>query len=365
MAWLTGYNKRWPLVVNGAVPGLSASVTAPLIEALPAGLLAVAKADLSDLRITAADGVTLLPFGIESVTAGVVHLLGAFATGLTTVYAYAGKADAVSVEDKAATAAGNAVYFPLGDTASPVVDWVAGLQGAQVGTPDCGQTGKCNGAPNLSGSGEYFDCGDASALDFGTSDFSVMAWVKRTNANVNGDILDKRQLISSVAVGFLLGAQNDSAGNVANMAVAGNGGASINCLGTSPIEAGVWHHIAGTADRDGNGSIYVNGTFEQATDISSQNGKSISNANKACIGYHDPILSSAMTYWNGLVDQLVGKAGLFSADDIKFAALSYPGSAMCAWGAMETRGGGSLFQFRNLGNDRLFPAGGLLKGARR
>ena len=104
-AELPGWANKTPMTINN--PGAALAdyqVQINLDASFPFGQ---AKADGSDLRVTAADETTLLPFWIESwnqadTSAAVFVKLSSLPSGNTTVYLYYGNPEATSASDAAA-----------------------------------------------------------------------------------------------------------------------------------------------------------------------------------------------------------------------------------------------------------------------
>jgi len=101
----------------------------------------------------------------------------------------------------------------------------------------------------FNGFDSYADLGDGPELDFGTSNFSLEGWI-HTTAPTTQVIIGKSDLSS----GFWLGLDN-------NKAVFTIGG--IQAIGTSIVNDGKWHHLAGVRS-GGTMYIYVDGKLENS-----------------------------------------------------------------------------------------------------
>ncbi|MCK6522885.1 hypothetical protein L6R49_15760 [Myxococcota bacterium] len=141
------------------------------------------------------------------------------------------------------------------------------------------------GALTLDGSGDYLRMKDNSALDIGTSDFTVELWVYQTNSTSS-------RLYSKGSYGYSVGYMLRTNGNVLLAEMASPAGTGVQCTGTTPLNDGKWHHVAAVFDRDANVTTYVDGKLEKSCSISSFNGRSLNNSNNPTLGIYDADLSS-------------------------------------------------------------------------
>ncbi|MHC4743400.1 MAG: LamG domain-containing protein, partial [Planctomycetota bacterium] len=132
-------------------------------------------------------------------------------------------------------------------------------------------------ALEFDGEGDYLEVESDSSFDFGTDrDFSVAAWIKTSQTGVAGIIVDKRE---GPETGYCLSLT--SAGTVSAQISDGIAAAAA-ATSFSVINDNRWHHIIFTVKRSGAIRIYVDGIFENETDVSSVG--SISNTNSLYIG---------------------------------------------------------------------------------
>jgi hypothetical protein len=110
---------------------------------------------------------------------------------------------------------------------------------------------------SFDGSGDYVNIENDSSLNFGTGDFSISAWVKTKDKDINGGIAGK----GSAGTG----------GKRYKLRIVSGGGYVLPTFdidddttrtyiqAPKQLENGVWTHIVGTADRDGDMKLYING----------------------------------------------------------------------------------------------------------
>ena len=344
MAWLTGWSNRVQCTIDGTVPGLGASVTNGIaLVGVPAALKAVCQAAGQDLRFTAADGTTLLDYGIEdwSAAAPVCHVrVPTVATGNTIVYAYGGNAGASDAQNKSGVATDFAGYWPLGDAGPTYAyDWTANANtGEKVGTLTWGATGKVDGGISGANAGRL-DLGDKDSLNSPatTHKLSLAAWVNPIDttgyrsilAGGLGDASSARVPYDSYVepgTNQLRFQHKDATGWYA-------------VLSAGVFGVGVLTHFAVTFDDAAHEArIYWNGVPEAPQTLLGMITRSL-NGNPAyqeqSIG-GDPANGSR---FNGVLDMLSLTDTIRSADQLAYAAKSYPGSSMFAFGALESVGG--------------------------
>ena len=129
-------------------------------------------------------------------------------------------------------------------------------------------------AVNFDGSSGYVDIADSPSLDI-TDTLTLEAWIKPNNFNKPSDQGDGNIYIISKdnagARSYGLGVSDPSQGGTVScggpgphafMIVFTGGGVYIACA-EKPLTLGVWHHLAGTYDKDtGNVDIYVDGVLD-------------------------------------------------------------------------------------------------------
>ncbi len=153
-------------------------------------------------------------------------------------------------------------------------------------------------AISLNGSSQYIDMGDPSngSLDFGAStDFTVEAWIKTSATGIYQEIFDKRTSSSGYFIG--VGTNNKLSAYIRDSATA------VSVSSSSTVTDGSWHHVAAVFDRDANVTLYIDGQADGSPASISAVGD-ISHTGKAVVGYHDPVLSSVWSYFNGTIDEV-------------------------------------------------------------
>tara|TARA_R100001510_G_scaffold15755_1_gene13166 strand:- start:2411 stop:4447 length:2037 start_codon:yes stop_codon:yes gene_type:complete len=153
------------------------------------------------------------------------------------------------------------------------------------------------------GSDDFVNISDNSSLNFGTSDFSISAWIKIDSFGSTREFISKRSGVSNSA-GFML--RIHSTGNLA-MEIDDGAGNEIYLQGTSPCTANVWHHVVYTFDRSGNCTIYRDGSSITSGSISSVG--SISNSVDLEIG-------SLATFFIGLINEVAMWDVVLDADTV-------------------------------------------------
>jgi hypothetical protein len=166
--------------------------------------------------------------------------------------------------------------------------------------------GKIGGSLRFDGTNDFVRIGDV--LDMGLSDWSVGVWMKT-------DILHFSRLVSKNNHG---GADGWFLSTVAIAA-----GATVDGLTMGlekvfqpyafPYADGAWHQVVGVWDRDGNGSIYVDGVLLGAFDISSKAAANVQTSFVTCIGCRD---NGASAFFNGLLDDVRIYSRALSAAEI-------------------------------------------------
>ena len=130
---------------------------------------------------------------------------------------------------------------------------------------------------SLDGMSDDVVISDDPDLDVALGDFSIAAWVYRDSTTSNLGIVSKNGFNNS---SYLLSTRN----NGYRLEIKNSGGGTTQVDDTTGANTGVWEFVVATADRDGNGVIYVNGIVNQTTDISARDGDDLSNAADFIIG---------------------------------------------------------------------------------
>jgi len=161
-------------------------------------------------------------------------------------------------------------WWTLDELGGPALDSVAFNDGTWIGNP-IPVAGKVDGALQFNqfdGAVDFVHVPDHPALNFGTGDFSIDAWVRTEQADGVRILVDKRAQEATGTRGYSLFLFN---GQLGFQIADGNGSstcapcpttASCSNYITGPaIDDGQWHHVAVTVDRDDpNGIVlYVDG----------------------------------------------------------------------------------------------------------
>jgi hypothetical protein len=184
-----------------------------------------------------------------------------------------------------------------------------------VGTPDWA-VGKFGMALSCDGD-DYVDCGDKDILDVGTEDFSIVAWIKcadyvpvgwRDNIVNKHDTAPPRKGYAITVRGAL-----DPERQERPHFILGLGSSSgVNVFGTTRINDDVWHHVAGTVERDATAKLYRDGAVEAETNIVSYVDMNEDNTKSFNIG-----AQSGADRIQGLIDEVAVFNYALSEGDIR------------------------------------------------
>jgi hypothetical protein len=149
---------------------------------------------------------------------------------------------------------------PSGTTARDELGVAAGsyLSGVTLGAGGA-LGGDANTSARFDGVDDRVSMGDpaSGALDFGTGDFTVEAWVKTA---INGEraIVSKR---ASTGPYWQVTVSDDS-GHAGTIRVNASDGSTVRQVygPSSRVDDGAWHHVAVVFDRDAAITVYVDGT---------------------------------------------------------------------------------------------------------
>jgi len=151
---------------------------------------------------------------------------------------------------------------------------------------------------------EYVEVPDSEALDFGTGDFSIEAWIK-TSAQGHMRIIDKKD----ASTGWLLSINTSEQLNY----VLDDGGTDATYTGSTNISDGDWHHIVISADRSGNGIIYLDTAVDSTDDISARSA-SLDSTSSIFIGADAP--SGDSLFFDGKIDDVRLYSKALSSDEV-------------------------------------------------
>ena len=146
------------------------------------------------------------------------------------------------------------------------------------------------------GSGDYLSIAGSSALDFGTADFTVEAWINRT-AYTSGR---QNPIIGRSDSGFTLGVLQNQASN--GTVDQGKIGITVSdtviVMGTTVTQANQWYHVA-VSRSSGTLRIFVNGVLEGSATYSTA-----VSLQSSQIGWNGYDYSWDTRYFNGYISNV-------------------------------------------------------------
>lgn len=160
----------------------------------------------------------------------------------------------------------------------------------------------------LNGSSQYLTASANTVHDITTGDFSFTFWIYRTSDSGSTEHIVKKQNSTTNAGYRIIITSSDTIGGRINA------GSDIPFNSTSTIAINTWYFVAVVFDRDGNGTIYINGTADGTpVDISGQSG-SITNTQTFTVGRDS---SASSGFFPGRIDDLRIYSKALSADEVK------------------------------------------------
>ena len=136
----------------------------------------------------------------------------------------------------------------------------------------------------LDGGDDYVDCGRDSSLDMGTGDFSLECWFKTTADDTTQMLINKGSLTANATTGArymlsILGTTNKLEVQLDDNTT------KTTILGAATVNDGAYHYTMFTADRSGNGQIYLDGATDGAAVAITGSNLSLDDTSKdLCIG---------------------------------------------------------------------------------
>ncbi|MDD5145201.1 MAG: LamG domain-containing protein, partial [Candidatus Pacebacteria bacterium] len=178
---------------------------------------------------------------------------------------------------------------------------LGGASTASSNDPVWTSSGKIGGALQFDGKDDYVDAGNDPSLSMGTSDWTVEGWVKKPSNTPVGTMVACRDTATGRGPGFH-SLVNGTDGKIYLYFSDTDDTYRINMNSNARVDDDVWHHFAFTFDRNANMSIYIDGIFDNATTISSQQG-SVSNSSNFYFGASASggVLGS---FLNGFIDDV-------------------------------------------------------------
>ncbi len=136
-------------------------------------------------------------------------------------------------------------------------------------------SGRWNSGYRFDGLNDYISAGNATNINFGANqDFSVSAWINTNTVNYQNII--GRGLVGSgctlsTSRGYLLSMGVSLSNNLDWKLNTGSAQSCVQITSATNLSKNTWYHVAATADRDGNGVIYLNGVADKTASISAFN----------------------------------------------------------------------------------------------
>lgn len=208
--------------------------------------------------------------------------------------------------------------------------------------------GKVGSALEFDGIDDNATVANSSALNIGTSDFTVEAWIKGRSMSDTDIIMGKTAGgVCSTTYGYSLGVF-DSLKPTLHFCTAAGSHAKIQS--NQSLVDGTWYHIVALVDRDStaNTRIYVNGipTTTTVSNLATHTG-SITNTEVLALGSE----SDGGFYWDGALDQIRVYNYLRTASQI---AYNYNGGEPVAWWKLDQTSGTSVLDYSGFNSHGTF-----------
>ncbi len=281
-----------------------------------------AKSNGEDIRFSKSDGITPLPFEIESWDA--LNKRAEIWVGLDTVAAnnptqtfllYSGLPEAAVASNPGAvfdTASGFVGAWHLGISLKDATG--IGNHGMDSGaTPAAGLVAK---ARQFDGTGRHVGVRDNASLRFGTGDFCLSAWIFVDSIAANNQVFAKRSAEGNYEV------QLRSGGTL--LAALDQGGTPGLALhGATALRKGVWYHVA-FVRAAGQAMLYLNGALEAGPVDAPQNADT-----PAELSFGDDPAKPGVEGFRGKIDEVEFSRTARSEDWLKLIyATQKPASAI-------------------------------------
>ncbi len=263
-------------------------------------------------------------YGVDPLWAGSVEELNIYnrALSLAEVQAnYAAGPQKVGPAPVDPGTEGLMLHLPL-DTASRGVTKDSsdnGLDGTLFGEPIFVE-GVDIMALQLDGVDDYVDCGNPSALDFGTGDFTISAWINMT-ATERGTVYAKGGDNSGgIRYTFAMGEGN----NDGKMTLTTDDDSTkVQAMGGTIVNDGAWHHVA--AMRSGTDLlVYVDGVLDGTNTVPEGYDLSGTSQANALIGAitdaRDATGATLEKFFAGIIDDVRVYNRALSAEEVLFLA---------------------------------------------
>jgi hypothetical protein len=146
---------------------------------------------------------------------------------------------------------------------------------------------------------------DAPTLNFGTSDLTIESWVRLDTDSVESyPTILERGASGGTDPGYWL-FWYESNSYIRFYIGDGTSRAAVSSI--TNIKDGSWHHVVAVADRDGKGTLYIDGDYDNGADWSAWDGNSIDKSGIFSI-------SDDSSTWDGGIDEVRISASVRSPD---------------------------------------------------
>jgi hypothetical protein len=238
------------------------------------------------------------------------------------------------------TTTGLIAHWTLDETSGSNIDDAAGTNDGTWDDNDNDdvaeetETGVIGGALTFDGSDDYIDMGDV--LDMGTADATMAAWINTADCGGPETGIVSKRSDAGGADGYDIRCNGGSI----KLTLGAASGSTYQFNGTVNIENGEWRHVAGTWDRDGDMTIYVDGVVDSSLDISVENGYDVQTNVELVIG---ALTGGGEKFFAGLIDDVRIYDRALSDDDIEALYLDglenvVPDDPVAHWKLDETSG---------------------------
>ena len=178
--------------------------------------------------------------------------------------------------------------------------------------------GRVDGALAFDGDGDYVDIGNPSALNFGTGDWSVCAWIKTTQTGTgetNKGTIFANGGDGKNGVRYMLAVSETTAGMVS--LTTDDDKTKVHATATTTVNDDVWHHVVGV--RDGSAlRVYIDGMLEATIPVPpgyDLSGTSQRNANIAAVVENKD--GSMVKYFTGMIDDVRIYSHALNQDEVR------------------------------------------------
>ncbi|OGF67898.1 hypothetical protein A2433_00615 [Candidatus Giovannonibacteria bacterium RIFOXYC1_FULL_48_8] len=162
----------------------------------------------------------------------------------------------------------------------------------------------------FSGTHSHVQVGDKASLDFGTSDFTLSAWIKaKATQDSFPSIIHKGATAGSGSPGYWWilssGISKFFMSNSTNR---------VESIAITNLRDNSWHHVSVVVDRDGMTTHYIDGIVDDADNLSSYSASDINATEEFSIGGRD---TGGSLEFTGLIDDVRIYNRELSPDEIK------------------------------------------------